>query len=104
MGEIMKKLLILGIFTLQSCAMIAGRADYTVSPIVLDNGKIICCEVKVSNSKDIGNVSVEFNADGKGGIAFKLVEQDVNSSTPAAVAADTTKQAIEALTKALDKL
>lgn len=101
----MKILLIIALIILQGCAgIMPGRADYTVRPFAMEGGKIVCCEAVVSNSKDIGKIEVKFTADGKGAITFKLIEQDVNSSTPAAVAADTTRQAIEALTKALDKL
>lgn len=75
-------LILLLAFTLSGGINPPGVADYSVKPISVD-GEIVCCEVKLYNSKDIGGLELEFEKT-DGNYKIKLKERAVDSSTPSA--------------------
>lgn len=101
----MKKLLLVSMaVALTGCGLTAGKSDYTVQPIVLDDGRVICCAVDVHNSKDYENFKATIEKTADGSIKVILDEQGVNASTPAAVSAQNNSKLIDALTSAVGKL
>lgn len=72
---------------LSACISTSGESAYTVKPIELNSGKIICCDVEVSNTKDYEKLDMTFKISKEGDIEFKLIEDGVDASTPASVAA-----------------
>ena len=71
----MKTLLL--ILLLSGCA---GRAYYEVQPIETESG-VICCEVKVDNTKNYKSLTVKVIKRPDGSLEFLLSEKDTDSHT-----------------------
>ena len=86
----MKCLLLIAILLCGGCAVFettAGRAVYTLSPVILkkSNGEeiAVCCEISIFNSKDVANVFASGEYDPETGvIKFQLGQEGVDASTP----------------------
>lgn len=60
-----------------------GVADYYAKPYQLDDGSIVCCEIRVKNTKDIGSVVIHFEKDTEGYITLTVGEEEVDATSPA---------------------
>lgn len=95
----MKKV-ILGVIaslSLSACISTGGKSAYTVKPIVLEDGKVICCNVDVNNTKDYDKLKMKFSLKPDGTINFTLDEDGVDASTPATIQAQQNKVLVETL-------
>ena len=78
------------------CLSTAGESSYTVKPLEVSGGKIICCEVVVNNTKDYEKLNVKLKMKKDGTIDFELNENGVSSSNPAAVQAENNSKLLDA--------
>jgi hypothetical protein len=102
----MKHLLIFSLgYLMVGCSLFdtnAGRAQYTVEPIVYEagNGKqaAACCRLTVYNSKNVESVNAWGSYDPETGkIEFKLGQAGVSASEPIKVTMEQHQKAIEAV-------
>ena len=102
----MKRVLILGaLVALTGCSTLtAGKAEYSVEPIELSNGSIVCCKVTVHNSKDYENLKAKIVKQSDGSITVELDEKGVNASTPAAVMAENNAKLLDVVGAVAGKL
>ncbi|MCP4392753.1 MAG: hypothetical protein GY804_00520 [Alphaproteobacteria bacterium] len=92
----MKYLLLGLLFVLSGCA---GKAAYQAKPISI-NGKIVCCEITIDNSKDIELVEVIYESTENGNTKLHIKEAGVK--TNAAIASQRQAQLLEAVTAAIN--
>ena len=86
-------------FILSGCSSIGGQSAYTVKPFEKSDGSLACCVVEVNNTKDYDRLDMTFTITKDGAIKFKLIEDGVDSSTPASIAAQKDAIIIESLLK-----
>lgn len=75
----------------------SGESAYTVKPIELSSGKIICCDVNVNNTKDYDKLKMKFVIAADGSIKFELDEDGVDASTPAMIQAENNAKLLQAV-------
>ncbi len=97
----MNKLLFAFSFTalLPGCALTGGTAAYTLEPVAVGGGNVVCCKVTIHNSKDYDKFKFEIEKKPDGTIIVSLDERGVSSSDPAAVASENQSKLIDAVTK-----
>lgn len=96
----MKTLMLITTLLLTGCISNgAGESAYTVKPIKTNDGKVICCDVNVNNTKDYDKLDMKFTIGADGTIEFQLKEDGVNASDPAAVAAQNNAKLIDTVSK-----
>lgn len=107
----MKIITILTMLILTSgCALLdssAGRAKYTIKPIVFDIGDgkqaAACCEISIFNTKDINELSVSGEYDpATGKLKFTLGQSGVDASGPISQAVKNQEVIIERLGKVIE--
>ena len=91
------KLLVPLITLLSGCSLMGGQAVYEVEPIITGTGKVVCCKVKVNNTKDIDLVTVNFEVDKDGAVKMSVKEKGVNASDPASVMAEANKSMVDSM-------
>lgn len=82
--------------SLSGCLSTGGESAYTVKPIQKADGKIICCEVVVNNTKEYDKLNVKLKLKEDGTVDFELSETGVK--TNAAVAAESNNKLLELVT------
>lgn len=103
-GDIMCLPLMLCFLFLGGCGIFdprGGVADYTAVPYQLPDGQVICCKVRVKNTKDIGSVVIHFERGGDGSINLIVGEENVNATNPSQVTAQQTNDLIARLLELL---
>lgn len=100
----MKTMLMIVLLSLSGCASLGGQTNYTVEPIVKQDGTVICCKATVHNSKDYDSLKFKFVMKKDGTIEAVLDEKGVNASDPAAVMADSNGKMLDAINALLPKV
>ena len=95
----MKIITIVLLLLLNGCLSTSGESAYTVKPIELESGKIICCDVRVNNTKDYDKLKMKLVIAKDGTINFELNEDGVSASDPAAVQAENNAKLLDATLK-----
>lgn len=96
---VMASLLLSGCITTGS-----GESAYTVKPIELSSGKIICCDVNVNNTKDYDKLKMKLVIGADGTIEFELNEDGVSASNPALIQAENNAKLLDAVTSIIPKV
>ena len=98
----MKKKLLVGALiaslSLSGCMMTSGTTEYSIEPIVTNDGKVICCKANIYNTKDYDKLKVRLTKNVDGSMTITLDEDGVSASDPAAVAAQNNAKLIDAVT------
>lgn len=91
---------------LTGCSMMnpAGIADYTLEPIVTSSGQVICCQAKIYNSKNVGEVSLMIHVRNDGTVEASLEEKGVDSVGPAAAAAASQVETMKMMNTLVERL
>lgn len=90
--------------TLSACALTSGESAYTIKPIEISNGEVVCCEVVVNNTKDYDKFKFNLEKKPDGTISVSLDEKGVSASDPAAVAASNNAKLLDAVTAIIPKV
>lgn len=91
------------LFMLVGCLSNGGESAYTVKPVELPNGSIICCDVQVNNTKDYKKLKMKFVIKADGSINFELNEDGVDASTPAMVQSENNAKLLDAIASIIPK-
>jgi len=90
--------------SLSGCLSTGGESAYTVKPLEVSGGKIICCDVQVNNTKDYDKLKMKFSIKADGTISFELSESGVSASDPAMVQAENNAKLLDAVTSIIPKV
>jgi len=78
---------------------VMGQTEYTFEPIVLEDGKIICCKATVFNSKDYEALKFTLKKKPDGTVEVMLDEKGVNASDPATIGAQNNAKVLDLMSK-----
>jgi len=98
MKLIMSSIILLLLSGCQMLSGVMGQTEYTVEPIVLADGTVVCCKVNVFNSKDYENFKFKLKKNVDGTIEVTLDEKGVNASDPATVNAQNQGKMLDTIT------
>lgn len=82
---------------LSGCMITGGETAYTVEPIAVGGGGVICCKVTVNNTKDYDKLKFRLDKRTDGSISVSLDESGVSASDPAAVASANQAKLLDAV-------
>ena len=82
------------------CKMM-GSTEYSVEPIVLSDGKVICCKATVYNSKDYDKLKFTLKKNQNGDMEVMLDEKGVSATDPASVAAQNQGKMLDVMNELL---
>ena len=87
--------------TLSGCVSITGETDYTLEPMKLPSGEVVCCKAHIRNSKDYDKLQFKMVKKPDGTIEVELVEKGVSASDPATVNAENQQKLLDIMTKVI---
>lgn len=101
----MLRLLITLLVTLvvTGCASM-GVTEYSLEPVVQNDGSVLCCKATVFNSKDYEHLRFKFIKRPDGTIEAVLDENGVSSSDPASIAAENNSKMLDAINKIIPQV
>lgn len=97
-------LLVIMITFFTGCMLTSGTTEYSLEPIEMNSGKIICCKAHVYNSKDYDKLKFKFETKADGSVIISLDESGVSASNPNAVQAENNKALLQAVTSLIPKV
>ena len=101
----MRKLIAVSVLlALAGCVSITGTTEYTLRPIKISNGQLVCCEATVYNTKDYKKLKFKFKKNEQGEIEVTLEEDGVSASDPAMVQAENNAKLLDAVTRIIPKV
>lgn len=89
---------------LSGCALTGGKTAYTIEPIKVGSGEVVCCKVTINNSKDYDRLKFNLEKKPDGTIKVSLDESGVSASDPAAIAAANQSKLIDAVAAIVPKI
>lgn len=99
--NIIKPLTLVAVLILiSSCSLLPekmGKTEYSIKPVELTSGKIICCEAHVFNTKDYGKLVFKFKKTADGNMEVTLDESDVDASSPFLIQAENQSKLLDAI-------
>jgi len=81
-----------------------GKVDYKLSPIVLNDGKVICCQAELFNTKNYDNLYFSLVRGEDGSMTAILKEGGVDSTNPAIVGAEANRVMAESIQKLIERI
>lgn len=90
--------------SISGCALTSGESAYTIKPIQVGTGEVVCCEVVVNNTKDYDKFKFNLEKKPDGTISVSLDEKGVSASDPASIAAANNAKLLDAVTAIIPKV